>query len=86
MAGFYDDQGIYWAEPVEGPSRDEIQRLKTWANHLEGRVKSLDPVPTAKEIIRERNGSPALMRKYGLDPLNKEHRRAWRERNDHGSF
>ena len=78
--GGYDADGVYWPEQVEGPSRDEIQRLKTWTNHLESRVKSLD-VPTAKEVLKERNGSPALMRKYGMDPMNPEHRKAWRDRN-----
>ena len=79
--GGYDEDGIYWANPIEGPSRDEIQRLKQWSSHLESRVKALD-VPTVKEVVRERNGSPALMRKYGMDPQNPEHRKAWRDRNN----
>lgn len=85
MAGFYDESGTYWVEPEPGPSRDEIQRVKQWANHLESRVKQLD-VPTVKEVLRERNGSAQVMRKYGMDPQNPEHRRAWRDRNNGSSF
>lgn len=65
----------------------QLAVIKTDLQGVRLRTELLDePADIIKEAQQEakraRGINPQTMRKYGLDPRNKEHRRAWANRNN----
>lgn len=66
--------------------RQELANIKSALHGVSLRTQLLDePADVVREVQQEsklaRGINPATMRKYGLDPRNSEHRRAWANRN-----
>ena len=79
---YYDDYQRDMAS-----DRQAIAELKggiEWAKH---RLQSLDRITPNADEVKKATGhrtpqeSMALMRRWGLDPRDKQHREAWRNRN-----
>lgn len=66
--------------------RQELARIKGDLLNIKLRTELLDePADAVREVQQEaqraRSINSETMRKYGLDPRNREHRRAWVNRN-----
>jgi len=64
-------------------NRHEIAQVREELKNVKIKTALLDdPAEIVAQAKRETRVSPDHLRKWGFDPRNPEHRRAWRQRND----